>query len=250
MAIRSESRCPLSPLVKGLPILGNTLGFLSDTSRLLNDSYLRSGAVFRLRALWLRYTVIAGLEARQFLQQGLAEKYLSRNRIFDAVGEQLGAADFVLGQSGERHVRLRRLLALAYSREVASPFVPEFVTAVREIISGWKPGSVQSVMRAVQRLAFEQYCRVMCGRSLAKNYRDILTVTEYNMNIGGRVWPFFLYRFPLYTAARSRVLDLMWGLVRDVESQGPAEECHVSRAGDHHGQADFSYPRQRWQAIH
>src|SRR3954471_1385489 len=138
----AESRCPLAPQAKGVPVLGNTAGFLRDTSRLLNESYVRYGAVFRLRALWLKYTVIGGVEARQFLQQGLAEKPLSRKRIFDPVGEQLGAADFVLGQSGERHVRLRRLLALAYSREVASSFVPDFVTAVREVVADWKPGSV------------------------------------------------------------------------------------------------------------
>src|ERR1700679_1393172 len=88
------------PLVRVLPFFGNTFQFLGDTSRLLEDCYPRYGPVFRLRALWLKYTVIAGFEARDFLQQGLAEKYLSRHKIFDTVGEQLGHADFVLGQSG------------------------------------------------------------------------------------------------------------------------------------------------------
>jgi len=151
----------------------------------------------------------------------LGEKHLSRRRIFDPVGEQLGAADFVLGQSGERHVRLRRLLALAYSREVASSFVPDFVAAVREVMADWKPGSVHRVMPVIKRMAFEQYCRVMCGRSLAEHYRDIIRVTEYNMNIGGRVWPFFLYRSPHYQAARKRVLDLMWTMVRERRAAAP-----------------------------
>jgi hypothetical protein len=60
-----EARRP--PLVRGLPFFGNTFQFLRDTSRLLNDSYRRYGPVFRLRALWLKYTVIAGFEARDFL---------------------------------------------------------------------------------------------------------------------------------------------------------------------------------------
>jgi len=76
-------------------------------------------------------------------------------------------------------------------------------------------------MPVVTRLAFEQYCRVMCGRSLAEHYRDIMLVTEYNMNIGGRVWPFFLYRAPHYLAARKRVLDLMWTMVRERRGAAP-----------------------------
>jgi len=225
-----ESRCPfrtadtasfdtpLPPKVKGPPFLGNTFRFLRDTSRLLDDSYRRHGAVFRLRALWLKYTVIGGFEAREFLLQGLSERYLSRHKIFDAVGVQLGGADFVLGQSGDRHARLRRLLALAYSREVASPFVPDFIDAARRAVLRWKPGGVLSVMPMVKEIAFEQYCRVMCGCSLEKYYADILTVVEYNMNVGGRVWPFFLYRAPWYRSARKRVLETIWAMLREYRS--------------------------------
>ncbi len=86
------------PRVKGVPLVGNTFQFLRDTSKLLDNAYRKHGAVFRLRALWLKYTVIGGFEAKRFLREGLAEKYLSRHQIFDAVGKQLGNADFVLGQ--------------------------------------------------------------------------------------------------------------------------------------------------------
>jgi CRP-like cAMP-binding protein len=46
-------------------------------------------------------------------------------------------------------------------------------------------------------------------------------VTDYNMNIGGRVWPFFLYKMPWYQSARRRVLKLMWGMVRERRAKGP-----------------------------
>ena len=118
-------------------------------------------------------------------------------------------------------MRRSRLLSLAYSREVAASFVPEFVAAVREHIRGWQPGRVVGAMDEIKRLAFEQYCRAMCGRSLGEHYRDCLLVTEYNMNVGGRVWPFFMYRTPWYRGARQRVLDVMWGLVREQRARGP-----------------------------
>jgi cytochrome P450/CRP-like cAMP-binding protein len=187
---------------------------------LIARSYKRFGPVFRLRALWLKYTVIGGTEARDFLNSGEAEKHLSRRKIFDAVGEQLGSADFVLGQSGDLHLRFRRILSLVYSREVASAFVPDFIGAVREQIKSWHPGETRAVMPEVTLLSFEEYCRVMCGGSLKEHYRDCLMVTDYNMNIGGRVWPFFLYKMPWYQSARRRVLKLMWGMVRERRAKG------------------------------
>ena len=144
----------------GVPLLGNTFQFLSDTSGLIAQSYKRFGPVFRLRALWLKYTVLGGFEARDFLNSGEAEKHLSRRKIFDAVGEQLGNADFVLGQSGEKHMRFRQILSLVYSREVASAFVPDFIAAVQEEIESWKTGEAQVVMPELKFLSFELYCRV------------------------------------------------------------------------------------------
>ena len=212
--IRSDNRpnheeVPLPPRVEGIPLFGNTFQFLRDTSKLLDDAYRKHGPVFRLRALWLKYTVIGGFQAKRFLQEGLAEKHLSRHQIFDAVGKQLGSADFVLGQSGQRHLRFRRLLAAAYSREVASRFVPDFVQATRDAIHTLNPGDIRGVMKTIKAIAFEQYCRAMCGRSLKEYYKDCCLVTEYNMNVGGRVWPFWMYKMPSYQAARQRVLKLV-----------------------------------------
>ncbi len=221
-----DQAAPLPPLARGQCVFGNTFDFLRDTTRLLVNSYRELGPVFRLRALWLRYTVIGGFEARDFIRQGLDEKYLTREAIFAEVGRQLGSADFVLGQSGEKHLRFRRLLSIAYSREVASAWVPDLLEVVRTHARNWKPGQVIHVMEEVQRLAFEQYCQVMCGRSLGAHYRDCLRVTDYNMNVGGRVWPFFMYRMPWYRASRQRVLDLMWGLVQERRA---ASHSHAER---------------------
>ncbi len=219
-----KAEAPLPPVAKGSPIFGNTFQFLNDTTGLLLRSYRELGPVYRLRALWLKYTVIAGPEARDFMQLGLDDRHLTREPVFAEVGRQLGSADFVLGQSGEKHVRFRKLLSLAYSREVASPWVPDLVEAVRAHVQDWRPDSVVGVMEEVQRIAFEQYCRVMCGQSLGAHYRDCLRVTDYNMNVGGRVWPFFMYRLPWYQASRKRVLGLMWDLVRDARARGPRSD--------------------------
>jgi CRP-like cAMP-binding protein/cytochrome P450 len=224
-----ESKCPFNPesteppladapdppLVKGWPLLGNTLHFLSDTPGFLNRAYRKYGPVFRLRALWIKYTVIGGKEAKLFMEQGLPNMYLSREKIFHAIGRELGTDDFMMSKSGPTHLRLRRMLGLGYSREAASAFVPDFVEVVREEVRQWQAGSVRGVMAAVNRIAFEQYCRAMCGRSLHEHFAEAMTTIETNMNVGGRVWPFLALKSPWYRKARNRVVGLISDMVHE-----------------------------------
>jgi len=228
-----EAKCPFSPesaeppladaprppLVKGWPLLGSTFQFLSDAPGVLNRAYQKYGPVFRLRALWIRYTVIGGKEAELFMQQGLPDRYLSREKIFHAIGRELGTDDFMMSQSGPTHLRLRRMLGLGYSREAASAFVPDFVEAVREEVRKWPAGSVREVMDAINRLAFEQYCRVMCERSLRQHFDEAMATIETNMNVGGRVWPFLALKNPWYRKARNKVIGLISDMVHEAASE-------------------------------
>ncbi|HEV3408904.1 MAG TPA: cytochrome P450, partial [Chthoniobacterales bacterium] len=216
---KNFSRCPLSPLVRGLPLLGNTRDFLSDTTGFLVGAYRKYGPIFRIRMLWLKFTVILGYEAREFMQED-GERHLTRHPVFDPVGEQLGSADFALAVSGEKHLQLRKLLQVAYSREVASPYVPQFIDAVREVLQEWPVDSAHEVFEAVQLLAFQQYCRVMGNVSLRAHYRDCRIVTDMNMEVGGRVLPLWMFHWPPYRAARRRVLKLTTALVGEHRASG------------------------------
>ncbi len=206
------SRCPFAPWVEGHPLLGNSLAFLRDTTGFLLRAHEKHGSPFRIRMLWLRFTVLLGFEARDFMKSG-GERHLTRHPVFDPVGEQLGASDFALAISGEKHMQLRPLLQMAYSREIASPFVPDFIESTRRIIRGWKAGQAREVFESVQEIAFEQYCQVMGRASFREQYADCRKVTDMNMEVGGRVLPLWLFRWPPYRAARRRVLKLMWAIV-------------------------------------
>jgi len=214
------SLAPLAPVSKGCPFLGNTFQFLDDTTGLLRQSHDTLGPVFRLRALWLKYSVISGFAARDFLKQHKDEEYLSRTSVFDRVGRQLGETPVILGLSGADHAYMRQVLHVVYSREVASPWVPRLIEIVRGQVQGWQPGSVHGVMDLVERLGFEMYSTVMCGQSLGDTYDDILRVMRWNMNTGGRVWPFWFYRIPRYQRSRQRLLERMGTVVRERRRTG------------------------------
>lgn len=204
---------PRPPKADGLPVLGQSFGFLRDTSALLDALYRKHGPVFRIRAGWNAFTVIAGKEARDFLASG-AERHLTREAFFKPVGLELGSADFVLGVSGEKHRRLRRVLSIAYSREIASPFVPELLDIVASRVALWADGAPVDVMKEIHRLAFDLYTRMMVGGDLGAHYEDFKLLVGTNMAVGGRTMPSLAYKNPLYKRARKRILDVMWKFVQ------------------------------------
>lgn len=223
--VSQPSSCPFAPWVGGMPILGNTLAFLRDTTGFLLGAYRTHGPLFRIRMLWVRFTVLMGFEARAFLQAG-GEQHLTRHPVFDPVGQQLGATKFALALSGDAHAQLRPLLQVAYSREIASPFVPKLIAAVQQVVHTWQPGSVRGVFEAVQEIGFEQYCQVMSRTSLRAHYRDCRLVTDMNMAVGGRVFPLWMFHWPPYRAARRRVLRLMDDLLRQRRAEHKTRDSH------------------------
>ncbi len=115
----------------GSLLLGNATSLLDDTAGTLTRGYRLLGPMFRIRAAWRQYTVIAGPEAGEFMAQGLDKTHLSRERLFGSIAKEFGPCDLVLKEIGPAHARLRPPLAVAYSRQVASPHVPAMIEAAR-----------------------------------------------------------------------------------------------------------------------
>lgn len=206
--------CPFAPRAQGLPLLANTLDFLLSPKTFLTSLRERHGDIARIRVGWIDFTVILGAAAQEFLRAG-GERHLERMSFFGPVGEQLGNRDFVLGLSGADHLRVRRSLAIAYSREVASRHVPEFLRAVHEHTVDWRAGETHDVMKNVTVMAFDQYSRAMCGRSLKSWWPDVRRVVTTSMNVGGRTWPQWAFRDPRYQRSRRKVLGLTKELVEE-----------------------------------
>jgi cytochrome P450 len=203
---------------------GNALDLLHNPSELLTRRYREMGPVFRLDTPWQQVTVIAGSEARDFIRQGLDRQYLTRDAMFAPVGRQLGEDNFVLARSGESHQSLREVLTLAYSRQVASAFVPDFIQATRDFVRKWEPGTMFSVQPEMEHLAFELYSRVLCGQSLDEHFADCLKIVDQNLHASGWMWPATTLAGTEYTAALDRVFTLMRRLVRERRANGPAPD--------------------------
>jgi hypothetical protein len=71
----------------GTWLLGNARSLLDDTAGTLTAGYERCGPVFRIRAAWRQYTILAAPEAADVMAQGLDKAHLSRERLFGPRGE-------------------------------------------------------------------------------------------------------------------------------------------------------------------
>lgn len=208
------------PMCPGTLLLGNAASLLEDTAGTLTRGFERIGPMFRIRAAWRHYTVIAGPDAAEFMAQGLDKTHLSRERLFGPVAREFGA-DLVLKEIGPRHARLRPPLAVSYSRQVASPFVPSMVEAMRERMRSWPASATVPVVTAVRSLAFDQY-RVLLGGPLI-TFSDSQLVTDVLMNVAARVLPPFVCRLPWYRRAHARNLEALTALVRARRADGAGD---------------------------
>ena len=205
----------------GSLLLGNATSLLDDTAGTLTRGYRLLGPMFRIRAAWRQYTVIAGPEASAFMAQGLDKVHLSRERLFGSVAKEFGPCDLVLKEIGPKHARLRPPLAVAYSRQVASPHVPAMVEAVRQHARGWPAGAPFEVVRHVKELAFAEYCTLLGSPRIT--FRDALLMTDYLMNVAARLLPSFVFKAPWYRRAHTRTYGALTGLVRQRRAGGAHE---------------------------
>ncbi len=211
------------PRVPGLPLLGNTLQIADAPERFFVDAYERHGPVFRVNMMFRDYVVLAGMEGFRYFQRE-GERHFSRGAFYDRFARELGTERFILGEPADHHQHLRGQMRLAFSRQVAAPYIPAMIAAVDQALEGHPPGSRVTVMDFIAEIAFDQYSHVMCGRSLRDDFADANHYACRIMNVGAKIWPEFTLGFPRYKRARQRVFALMDELVAENQSNHSAED--------------------------
>lgn len=232
---------PLPPLAGGIPLVGSTLDLLKDPSGFLLSQYQQLGPVFRVVAFGKEYTVMAGREALQFFVQ-VGERHFSREMFYRRFAQELGTSQFILGAQGEQHARLRKMMKLGFSRQVAAGFIPSMTRIVEQRVREWRPGQTLYVMDTAAELAFECYALVMAGRSLHADFRDASVYSNTIMKVGAMVRPALMLHLPPYRSAKRHVFALMSRLVSEhrADIDHPTRECDLFdtllAARNHEGQ--------------
>lgn len=215
------------PRASGDFLLGNLRHLFGDIRAFLTEAYLRHGPVFRLRVLHRRFTVLAGLEANEFVGRE-GKDLLSSEQTWQPEAHFFGATRSLLTMDGPEHAQLRRAQAPGYSRGVIESHLPEVVRSVREQIACWPTDCAFPAIEALQKLLAGQLGIHVAGFS-PQAYLDDLPffVRRVLATTVTRQEPRILLHTPRFRRARRRI----WEMAEEVKAANTPNRsgCPVSQ---------------------
>jgi cytochrome P450 len=245
MAIAEAATTPKTPVVRGLPVLGNALGMAKDPARFFVECYREHGPVFRVKILNKTYTVIAGVEAANFLGTKEGRESLRSKEFWQGLVEEYGATRTLTGEDGESHKELRDIMRRGYSREAIKGRHDELVAITdRSIERDWKTGEPVPVVQAMQYMVTDQLGSILTGSAPLDYVQDIRTTILYILNVlVTRQRPKVLLRHPRYKRAKARVFELGERMIADYHARAGARKDDEKNLVDDIMDAHLSNPR-------
>jgi cytochrome P450 len=213
-----------APRAAGDFLLGSLRQLFGDIRAFLTDGYLRHGPLFRVRVLHRQMTVLAGIEANDFVhRQG--KEVLSSRETWQPQAEFFGATRSLLMMDGREHAQLRRAQAPGYARSLIESRLPEVVASLREQIADWPAGRALPATETLQKLLAVQLGVHVAGFSPQRYLDDLLffvrrvlatTVTQQE--------PRILLHTPRFRRARRRI----WQMADEVQAANVPNGCPAS----------------------
>jgi cytochrome P450 len=196
--------------VSGIPIIGNALSMAKDPGRFFYECYRKYGSVYRLKVMNNTYTVLAGVEAANFMGTREGRDSLRSKAFWQGLVNEWGAKRTLTGEDGETHQKLRSVMRHGYSRESVRGRYPELVAITDSVIArDWPVGTMAPVLQNMQYIVTEQLGAMLTGTSPREYVGDIRTTILYILNIlVTRQRPRFMLKDPRYRHAKERVSEL------------------------------------------
>jgi cytochrome P450 len=208
------------PLVKGLPFIGSALKMAKDPGRYFYECYRKYGPVFRLKLLGNTYTVLAGVEAANFMGTREGRDSLRSKEFWRGLVDEWGASRTLTGEDGETHQKLRAVLRHGYSKESLKGRYNEFIEITDRVIArDWPVGKLVPVVENMQHLVTEQLGMMLTGTSPREYVADIRTTIRYILSVlVTRQRPKFMLKDPRYQRAKRRVSELGRRMIAEYEA--------------------------------
>ena len=234
-----------TPLVRGYPLIGSVLGMAKDPARFFLDCYREYGPVFRVKILSKTYTVIAGVEAANFLGTREGKECLRSKEFWQGLVGEYGATRTLTGEDGEAHKELRDIMRRGYSKESVKGRYNELISITdRSIERDWKAGELAPVLQAMQYMVTDQLGSILTGSAPLEYVQDIRTTILYILNVlVTRQRPKFLLMHPRYKKAKARVFELGEKMIADYYAKKGTKKDEEKNLIDDIMDAHLSNPR-------
>jgi cytochrome P450 len=144
----------------GLPLLGETLAFVRNPFRFLEDRQGRHGNVFRSRVVGRKVVFLAGTEG--------AESFYDSENISRAdahpflLVDMFGGINFEM-YDGPRHLALKSIALTAFDRTAIAGYLPDMQTLVGETLARLARAGEFAATVELRRLAIEAICWNVMG---------------------------------------------------------------------------------------
>jgi cytochrome P450 len=233
-----------TPQVPGLPLLGNALGMARGPAKFFVDCYRKYGPVFRVKLLGQSYTVIAGVEAANFMGSREGKDSLRSKEFWEGLVQEYGATRTLVGEDGESHKQLRDIMRRGYSRESIKGRYNELVEITdRALMRDWKAGAMVPVVEAMQYMVVDQLGTILTGSAPLEYVKDIRTTILYILNVlVTRQRPKFLLKNPTYKKSKARVVELGQKMIADFHAQRGSKREEDKNLIDDIMQAHLDHP--------
>lgn len=151
----------LPPGSSGLPLLGETLPFLSDMFGFIRARTARHGPVFRSRILGHPTAFISGPEV---CEQWLDESKIQRAGSFPApVLRLFGGPGILPTLDGAEHRLRKGLVMAAFTREALAGYLPGLQRTIEAALARWAAGGERPLLPELKLLAIEGICGNVLG---------------------------------------------------------------------------------------
>jgi cytochrome P450 len=237
------------PLVKGLPFVGSALEMAKDPGRYFYECFRKYGPVFRLKVMSKTYTVLAGVDAANFMGTREGRDSLRSKEFWQGLVDEWGASRTLVGEDGETHQKLRAVLRRGYSKESIKGRYNELIEITDQVIArDWPVGQLVPVVQNMQHIVTEQLGAMLTGTSPREYVADIRTTVFYILSIlVTRQRPKFMLKDPRYKHAKSRVWQLGRRMIAEYEAdkanRDPARRNLVDDIMQAHARDPILIPR-------
>jgi cytochrome P450 len=198
------------PRVPGLPLIGNLMDMAAGPAQFFVKAYRAHGPVFRINILGKDYTVLAGVEAANFMGTREGRDSLRSKEFWSGLVNEYGATRTLTGEDGDSHKELRDIMRRGYSKESIKGRYNELIRITDQSIErDWKIGEKVPVVQACQYMVVDQLGQILTGAAPLEYVADIRTTILYILNVlVTRQRPKFLLKHPEYKRSKARVMEL------------------------------------------
>ena len=178
MATTTSKTLPLPPGNLGLPVIGETVGFIRDAD-FTEKRYQKYGSIFKTSIFANPTVVMIGAEANRFLftndNKHFSNQWPRSTRIL------LGSAALSI-QTGAEHINRRKILSQAFQPRALAEYTSTMEEILRNYANKWEKMDALTWYPEIRRYTFDVACKLFVGTEAASDSNLVELFEEW---VGG-----------------------------------------------------------------